>query len=240
MKKLIITEDEKRRILGLHKSLLREDTANPIGQPYLDATQKLEVIQKACELNPDVIIGPQTTNAIVNKLKKGEGKPSETTYDCVTSNVYMTKVEMGGNMKPEYEYGDLRFKLDGTYVDSKEPSVKYTYTCSVDSEGKFTIISTLGHGDISKDQHWGKVKKTTKFSATPLEPIKQSSTYEPTFETIPYNPESREDLLTRQKQEKEDLAQRERTAKELRKTAKKELRQLPKDERNALKRELGK
>lgn len=237
MKRFIISEDEKRRILGLHKSLLNEQdsgTSTP-----LDATQKLEAIQKAFQLNPDVVIGPKTTEAIISKIGKSASKPEETTYNCVTSHPYMTKVEMGRNMKPEYEYGDLRFRLDGTYSDSKQPSKKFSYICAEDADGNYTIIMTNDHKQISKDQHWSSVQKKETKTITP-EPIKMDkSTYEPTFEPIPMTkPESREDLETRQKMEKEQLKQREKMGKELRKTIKKDLRQLPRQEREALKREL--
>lgn len=240
MKRFIISEDEKRRILGLHKSLINEQdsgTSTP-----LDATQKLEAIQKAFDLNPDVVVGPKTTEAIISKLSKNVINPEETTYNCVISHPYMTKVEMGRNMKPEYEYGDLRFKLDGTYIDSKQPQKRFNYICAEDNDGNYTIIMTNGHGNINKEQHWGSLQKKEikKTETTTPEPIKMDrKPYEPTFEPIPMTkPESREDLETRQKMEKELLRQREKMAKGLRKTIKKDLRQLPKQEREALKREL--
>ena len=99
-KRLIITEEEKSRILGLHKSLMME-------QPLLDPEQ-------------------------YEKNMK---------FGCVVNHPYMTQQTKTGG-KTEYIWGNLYFKLDGTYYVEGNPENLLTYSCDQN------VVVTQNHGRI--------------------------------------------------------------------------------------------
>ena len=156
MRKLIITESEKRNILRQHSSLILEQSA----------AEKLAQIQTALGTRGDKVIGPDTTNRIVKSL---EGVPKTTgDFTCITNlkndemvaitntkgektedNVEVNDMTMkGADGKTtggmEYQIGELSFKGDGTYVDLNNPNKQLTYTCSSG------VIQTSNHGNIEK------------------------------------------------------------------------------------------
>lgn len=156
MKKLIITESERRQILGLHKSRINEE---------LSTFEMIQKIQSAVGTNPDGIIGPDTSKKIVSKLKElGTAKD----YSCITNlqngtfvimtDTNNTKTEKvvevnqridGSN---EYQIGDLVFQKNGTYEDltkiSTDTSQKNIFTYSCDTNK----IVTSNHGTIEKGE----------------------------------------------------------------------------------------
>lgn len=156
MRRLIITESEKRNILEQHSSLILEQSA----------ADKLQQIQTALGTRGDKVIGPDTTNRIVKAL---EGVPKTTgDFTCITNlkndemvtitntkgektedNVEVNDMTMkGADGKTtggvEIQIGELSFKGDGSYVDLNSPNKQLTYTCSSG------IIQTSNHGSIEK------------------------------------------------------------------------------------------
>jgi hypothetical protein len=109
MKRLIISEEEKNHILGLHKSKLLKENTNPPVQS-LTPTQKLEKIQQAFNLTADAIIGKDTTRAIEDKLSKLPKQDGKTKYGCVVNHNHV-KINDTGNDKLEYQIGDLVFSM---------------------------------------------------------------------------------------------------------------------------------
>ena len=55
MKRLLITEEERNRILGLHKkTLMEQDTKAPSKE--LDVNEKFKQIELALQLQPDLLV----------------------------------------------------------------------------------------------------------------------------------------------------------------------------------------
>ena len=156
MKKITITESEKREILGLHKSKINEE---------LSTFEMLQKIQTAVGANPDGVIGPDTSKKIVSKLKElGTAKD----YTCITNlqNGMFVIITDTGNTKTEkvveinqridgsneYQIGDLVFQKNGTYEDLTKISTDtskrniFTYSCDIDK------IVTSNHGTIEKGE----------------------------------------------------------------------------------------
>lgn len=156
MRKLIITESEKRNILRQHGSLILEQSA----------AEKLAQIQTALGTSGDKIIGPDTTKRIVSAL---QGLPKESgDFTCVTNlkndeivtitnskgektedNVEVIDMTMkGADGKTtggmEYQIGEILFKPNGTYFDLNQPNTPIKYTCSAG------VIQTSNHGNIEK------------------------------------------------------------------------------------------
>jgi len=162
MKRLIISEEEKNHILGLHKSKLLKENTNPPVQS-LTATQKLEKIQQALSLRTDAIIGKDTTRAIEDKLSRLQKQDGKTKYACVVNHNHV-KINDTGNDKLEYQIGDLVFSLDGTYIDlNPNTGEKFIYSCDGD------IISTSKHGYIRKDMYPEGSEEYKEFSQEPTQ-----------------------------------------------------------------------
>lgn len=131
MRRLIITESEKRNILRQHSSLILEQSA----------AEKLQQIQTALGTSGDKVIGPDTTNRIVKAL---EGLPKKTTtseFGCVTNHPSKKRVAYDDE-KSGFQIGELVFDKSGNYYEVKDESKKYTYKCSG------TTIETSNNGKI--------------------------------------------------------------------------------------------
>jgi hypothetical protein len=131
MRRLIITESEKRNILRQHSSLILEQSA----------AEKLQQIQTALGTSGDKVIGPDTTNRIVKAL---DGLPKKTTtseFSCVTNHPSKKRVAYDDE-KSGFQIGELVFDKTGNYYDVKDESKKYTYKC----DG--TTIETSNNGKI--------------------------------------------------------------------------------------------
>jgi hypothetical protein len=128
MKKLIITESERRNILKSHGSIILEQSA----------TDKLKAIQSALGTTGDAIIGPDTTKRIVDTLKSS---PTKSDFTCVTNNPNKKSVAFDDE-KVGYQIGEFVFDKLGNYYDVKDSATKNTYTCSG------TTIQTSKHGNI--------------------------------------------------------------------------------------------
>jgi hypothetical protein len=188
--RLIITEDEKRRILGLHKSLMVE-------QPVSNPEEYDRRINYSCVLNhPNMSTQTPTggeTEYILGNLKfklngtyyvddnpsnlltyscknntivtQGHGSIKSTqnflkpNYDCVKNHRYMsTQTRTGG--ETEYIWGNLKFKLNGTYYNEKDPNKLYGYFCNPNN---IENIITDKHGDIKADSQPSKDTIVTDF-----------------------------------------------------------------------------
>jgi hypothetical protein len=162
MKRLIISEEEKNHILGLHKSKLLKENTNPPVQS-LTPTQKLEKIQQALNLTADAIIGKDTTRAIEDKLSGLQKQDGKTKYACVVNHNHV-KINDTGTDKLEYQIGDLVFSLDGTYIDlNPNTGEKFIYSCDGD------IISTSKHAYIRKDMYPVGSEEYKEFSQEPTQ-----------------------------------------------------------------------
>ena len=162
MKRLIISEEEKNHILGLHKNNLLKENTNPPSQS-LTPTQKLEKIQQALSLRTDAIIGKDTTRAIEDKLSGLQKQDGKTKYACVVNHNHV-KINDTGTDKLEYQIGDLVFSLNGTYIDlNPNTGEKFIYSCDGD------IINTSKHGYIRKDMYPEGSEEYKEFSQEPTQ-----------------------------------------------------------------------
>jgi len=183
MRKLIITESEKKYILQLHKPIILKENAG----------EKLALIQTALGTAPDKIIGPKTTSKIVSALGTAGIKADYTCVTSLTNGEIMTITNTNNQMFEEdvevidmtmkgadgkttggveYQIGEILFKPDGTYYDLNKPNVPLKYTCSS------TTIQTSNNGNIEKGS---KIKKAPESIKLDVSPIKQIPTNEPTI-----------------------------------------------------------
>ena len=230
MKRFLISEEEKRRILGLHKSYLNEQTEEaPLS---LNATQKLEKIQSALKQNPDVIIGPNTTNAIIDKLKGYKPENSKKKYACVVNHNHVQIIDYDDSEKLDYQIGDLVFSMDGTYIDlSPNTSEKFTYSCDND------IINTSKHGYIRKDMY---PEGSEEFKMFAQEPTTQQTTQQTNVQMpqstqtnveVPQSTQTGQDTTTMTKKEfKKMEKQQARDERERRREEIKKIRQAKREE----------
>lgn len=151
MKRLIISESERKDILRKHGTVIYEQTAD----------EKLRQIQQALGTSGDKVIGPDTTKKIVDALKS---VPKED-FGCVSNLknedkiTYVNKKETfevevidmtmtGSDGKPtggmEYQIDDILFKPNGTYFDLNQPNTPLKYNCNG------TTIQTSNHGNFEK------------------------------------------------------------------------------------------
>ena len=187
MKRLIITEKEKKRILILHKNLINEQDETSL----LSATKKLEEIEKVLKLTPDAVIDRETTDAILEKLNVKKNTDSKKQYACVVNHSHVEIIDYDDSEKLDYQIGDLVFSLDGTYIDlSPNTGEKFTYTCEGD------IINSSKHGYIRKDmypmgsdeyEYFNQQKSSTTPITTQSPPVETPivATQTPSSETPP-------------------------------------------------------
>jgi hypothetical protein len=125
-KRLLISEEEKNRILGLHKSKL----INEQGDYQMDKKDK-EIEQV---LNSPIVDTPiaNPDEVVVDPKVK---------YSCVTEHPYIS-TQTPNNQATRYIWGNLFFTLDGKYFRGGNEGDKFNYFC----EGK--IIKTEKDGNI--------------------------------------------------------------------------------------------
>jgi len=177
MKRLLITEEERNRILSLHKKTIVEQDTKTLPKE-IDVNEKFKQIEIALQLQPDLLVDLVTKDALVKQLNTIKKTESERNFECVSKQVFMTKITSAKGMDTEYQWSNLRFKLDGTYYDINNPKDVKSYFCKADSEGKNTIISTTEHSDILKDEYpkERKIEVEVGKETTPTEPQKPIDT----------------------------------------------------------------
>ena len=136
MKRIIITESERKNILKSHGVILEQTAA-----------EMLAAIQTAINTNPDKKIGPDTTSKLVSALQ-GVSTTSGFDWTCVKSNKNKKPITVFDDTKEEtvfkgYQIGDLVFEKSGNYYESNNESTKFKYSC----DGN--MIVTDNHGKIS-------------------------------------------------------------------------------------------
>jgi hypothetical protein len=156
MRKLIISESERKNILRQHGSLILEQSAS----------EKLRLIQIALGAEGDKVIGPDTTKKIVSTLQSApktsgdfgcvanlkndevvtiinqKGEKTENKVEVIDMTMKGADGKTTGGM--EYQIGEILFKPNGTYFDLNQPNTPLKYTCSG------TTIQTSNHGNIEK------------------------------------------------------------------------------------------
>ena len=194
MRRIIITESERKNILRSHGVILE----------YLSPAEMLADIQRAVGTNVDKKIGPDTTSKLLTALG-GISTTTTTKFDfsCVKSNKNMErKFEYDDNDNPifkGYQIGDFVFDKSGNYYKVGDESNKKTYTCN-GTEIKLndgTIIS----GEVKKDNS-GVIKRfiddfeeegtskseiariLLKRNYTKEEIIKANSSYDPVINSL--------------------------------------------------------
>lgn len=219
MKKLNITESERKQILRQHTTLLKEE---------LSSSDMLKKIQRAIGAKDiDAIIGPDTTAKLLTILKNGTTEPQKTfDFSCVKNHNHREVITYDWRMaRPDYQLGDLLFQDDGTYFDLDEPNTPLKYTCSGD------MIKTSNHGDIQKEQN---LFNTITEPIKPLVPIQVDTIT--TSQNEPTNVEDFPELRQRQKIERQELKNKMKEEKKkrreeiaaLRKQTKEKIKQLKK------------
>jgi hypothetical protein len=148
MKRVIISESDRKNILRAHGILKEEESLTP--------AQMLQKIQGAVGAKlQDAIIGPDTASKIADALKD---VPNETVtkfdFSCVKGNTNKKTLsdfddETEKAIFKGYQIGNLVFDKVGTYYDIKDPNTKYKYSCVG------TTISTEKHENIKQDQTIG-------------------------------------------------------------------------------------
>jgi len=145
MRRIIITESERKNILRSHGVILEE----------LSLADMLASIQSAVGTTVDKKIGPDTTDKLLKVLA---GIPTTTTtkfdFSCVRNNKN-TKVLTDFNDETEttvfkgYQIGDFVFDKSGNYYKVNDESRKGTYTCS-GTQIKLND-GTIITGEVKKD-----------------------------------------------------------------------------------------
>jgi|688.fasta_scaffold09795_5 hypothetical protein len=216
MKRLLITEEEKNRILSLHKkTIVEQDTKTPPKE--IDVNEKFKQIEIALQLQPDLLVDLVTKDALVKQLNTIRKTEGERNFECVSKQFYITKITSAKGMDTEYQWSNLRFKLDGTYYDVNNPKDIKSYYCKADSEGKNTIISTTEHNDILKDEY-PKERKTTEIEVSQqtqnVEPQQKTDTTQKPSEPANVDTTQIDTTLQRPSQEVGTLSRREQRQKE--------------------------
>jgi hypothetical protein len=145
MRKLIISESEKRNILKVH-GIIKEQDEN------LSAAEMLAKIQTKLGTSDDRIIGPKTTEAIVNVLQG----TSSFDFSCVTNHPNKKRVAYDDDTTG-FQIGDLVFDKKGNYYNVKDETKKYTYKCSG------TTIQTSNDKDITSETKKDNTEEIKKF-----------------------------------------------------------------------------
>ena len=146
MRKLIISESEKRNILKVH-GVIKEQNEN------LSAADMLEKIQTKLGTSGDRIIGPKTTEAIVNALQG----TSSFDFSCVSNYPGVKKVWDEVSDSQGYQIGNNIFDKLGNYYNLSNKDKKYKYICQ---DGK-PVASQYSDIDTSQSEKT-KQEKLTK------------------------------------------------------------------------------
>jgi hypothetical protein len=145
MRKLIISESEKRNILKVH-GVIKEQDEN------LTAAEMLAKIQSKLGTSGDRIIGPKTTDAIVNVLQG----TSSFDFSCIKNG---DRVWFDSNNSNGYKLGDYIYDQNGNYynVNNKNEIKKYTCQGGKPYAAQYSDIDTT-QSEKTKQEKLTKVK----------------------------------------------------------------------------------
>jgi hypothetical protein len=182
MKKFLITEEEKSRILGMHKSAIAREFLGEQGTPAVAPVATGTPTQPATQPNPTLDRLNQLMGTSLPKNARNEdvinayktylgtdinGMVGKTIVVFKNANTTNPEV-LGSNIASEYTIGSLYFNGTNTIWVWKTPiktnfnesdqENNYTVTDGVNAIRKGVSLFTVGGGDITDLQNLGWVK----------------------------------------------------------------------------------